>query len=237
MKVDSRRTQGIAISAALAIAIVLILLAANLDPYDRHCAWVFPKILSCLLSARETLAAGLIAAGGALFAAWLAWSGLQDQIGMALKNKVEAERLEQQRQVQKTGRDVELIRIAHGFVESLASEFPTIGAAGVSDIAFASRLLDLRHRGSLHLSLNAAQAPDGNGDSVATVLGRLNILADDINEETKSLSADMLPAILRNRDAEVRAQVSAIRDLEQILAAKIPRYEAKFRDAASKGIE
>lgn len=35
--------------------------------------------MSCLLSARETLFAGLTAAGGALFAAWIAWSAVRDQ--------------------------------------------------------------------------------------------------------------------------------------------------------------
>jgi hypothetical protein len=69
------------------------------------------------------------------------------------------------------------------------------------------------------------------------VIGRLNILANDINEETKTLSADMRPAILRNRDAEVRTQVAGLRDLAQNLAAKIPRYEAKFKDVASRKIE
>jgi hypothetical protein len=63
----TRSFQGIIISATIASAIIVILLVANLDPYDRHCAWVFPKIASCLLSARETLATGLIASGGALW--------------------------------------------------------------------------------------------------------------------------------------------------------------------------
>jgi hypothetical protein len=66
------------------------------------------------------------------------------------------------------------------------------------------------------------------------VSGRLNALADDLNEETKSLSADMRPAILRNRETEVRAQVANLRDLEQILAAKIPRYEDKFQRAVAQ---
>jgi hypothetical protein len=233
----SRRKQGLAIAALLIAVFLLLVIAANIAPYDRQCPWVFPRILSCLLSARETLVAGLAAAGGALFSAWLAFAGLQDQIGMARKNEIETKRLDQQKQIQNAGRDVDLMRIAHGFVENLAGAFPTVGDAGVSDMAFASRLLALRHDGGLHLSLNAAQAPDGNGESIDTVIGRLNILANDINKETGTLSADMRPAILRNRDAEVRTQIAGLRDLEQILAAKIPRYEAKFRDAASQKIE
>lgn len=85
--------------------------------------------------------------------------------------------------------------------------------------------------------MNAVRAPDGNGDSIATVMGRLNILAGDLNQETKSLSAEMLPAILRNREEEVRTQIRHLRDIENILAGKIPRYDDKFQKAAAQKIE
>lgn len=233
----SRKKQGLAVAALIIAVFLLLVISANIAPYDRQCGWVFPKILSCLLSARETLVAGLAAAGGALFAAWLAFAGLQDQIGMARRNELEAKRLDREKRVQVAGRDLELMKIAHGFVQSLTAEFPQADDASVSDLAFASRLLDLRHRGSLHISLNAVRAPDGNGDSIATVMGRLNILAGDLNEETKSLSAEMLPAILRNREEEVRTQIRHLRDLENILAGKIPRYDDKFQKAAAQKIE
>jgi hypothetical protein len=231
------KKQGLAVAALIIAVFLLLVISANIAPYDRQCGWVFPKILSCLLSARETLVAGLAAAGGALFAAWLAFAGLQDQIGMARRNELEAKRLDREKRVQVAGRDLELMKIAHGFVQSLTAEFPQADDASVSDLAFASRLLDLRHRGSLHISLNAVRAPDGNGDSIATVMGRLKILAGDLNEETKSLSAEMLPAILRNREEEVRTQIRHLRDLENILAGKIPRYDDKFQKAAAQKIE
>jgi hypothetical protein len=212
---------------------LLLVLSANIAPYDRQCGWVFPKILSCLLSGRETLVAGLAAAGGALFAAWLAFTGLQDQIGMVRRNELEAKRLNREKRVQDAGRDLELMRIAHGFVQSLTAEFPQADDASVSN-AFASRLLDLRGRGSLHISLNAVRAPDGNGESIATVMGRLNILADDLEEETKSSPGEIRAAILRNREKEVRAQIGHLRDLEKIFAEKIPRYDAKFQKAAAE---
>ena len=76
----SRRNKGLLIAAAIIGGIASILLAANIDPIDRHCPWQFPKIASCLLSARGTLVSGLVAAGGALFAAWAAWTAVRDQI-------------------------------------------------------------------------------------------------------------------------------------------------------------
>jgi hypothetical protein len=77
---SGRATQGAVVATSIFVAIMLLLIAANFAPFDRQCAWQFPKIASCLLSARETLVAGLVAAGGALFAAWLAWSAIRDQI-------------------------------------------------------------------------------------------------------------------------------------------------------------
>ena len=47
----------------------------------------FPKWLGCAIATHEALAGSLIAAGGALFGAWLAFGGLQDQIGLARKNE------------------------------------------------------------------------------------------------------------------------------------------------------
>jgi hypothetical protein len=44
------------------------------------CHWAFPKWFGCVLSTHESLAAGLIGTAGALVAAWVAWSAVQQQI-------------------------------------------------------------------------------------------------------------------------------------------------------------
>jgi hypothetical protein len=73
------RNAQLSLVAAIAIAaIVGLLLLANASPVNNACPWQFPKIASCLLSARETLAAGLIGAGGAVFAGWLAYSAARE---------------------------------------------------------------------------------------------------------------------------------------------------------------
>ena len=48
----------------------------------------FPRWLGCAIATHESLAGALIATAGALFAAWLAFSGLQDQIGLAQKTSL-----------------------------------------------------------------------------------------------------------------------------------------------------
>ena len=54
---------------------------------------VFPKIVGCALGNYEALTSGLIAASAALFAGWLAWSGVQAQIETEEK-RASADRVE-----------------------------------------------------------------------------------------------------------------------------------------------
>src|ERR1700689_3572297 len=79
-----RKQQGVLVALAIVAGISALAIVANIAPFDGHvCGWQWPQFLtyvSCILTARETLSAGLIAAGGALFAAWLAWSAIRDQI-------------------------------------------------------------------------------------------------------------------------------------------------------------
>jgi hypothetical protein len=68
---------------ALAILTVayVIMLIANISPPPNsgmQCPWQFPKILSCVLG--TNLAGGVLGAGGALFAAWIAWKVVQHQL-------------------------------------------------------------------------------------------------------------------------------------------------------------
>ena len=78
--------QKVAKRAAGALALIwasvyAILLFANLwQPADEQCAWVFPRIATCLLTKHDGLAGGVIGAGGTIFAGWLAWTVVQAQI-------------------------------------------------------------------------------------------------------------------------------------------------------------
>jgi hypothetical protein len=82
----SRNRQVVIVAATIVAMIAAILVAANIEAVDHKCAWQFPSIASCLLSARETLAAGLIGTGGAVFAGWLAYSAAQESAAQALKS-------------------------------------------------------------------------------------------------------------------------------------------------------
>jgi len=75
-----RLTQGI-----LLCAVIVALIAGSLAIADAgsasHCSFSSSlQWLGCLLGTYEGLAGGLIGAGGALFAGWLAWTGVRDQV-------------------------------------------------------------------------------------------------------------------------------------------------------------
>jgi hypothetical protein len=86
----------------------------------------------------------------------------------------------------------------------------------------------------LGLSANAARAPDGNGDSIVTVINRLNAIANDLAEEMKDQPGELRSALMRQREDDVRAAVDGIRALSALIGTKIPRYEEKFEEAATQ---
>jgi hypothetical protein len=85
-RTSANQIAALHVCVALGILAVVyaVMIFANLWPPkpDQQCEWQFPKIMSCVLGMRENLAGGVIGAGGALFAAWIAWHALQRQIAM-----------------------------------------------------------------------------------------------------------------------------------------------------------
>jgi hypothetical protein len=66
---------------SLLVATLVLAVAVAWGPH--HCPFVFPKIVGCAIGHYEGLTGGLLAAGTALFAGWLAWSAVQVQIAAA----------------------------------------------------------------------------------------------------------------------------------------------------------
>jgi hypothetical protein len=74
--------KALVVFAALWVGIYAVLAFANLFPHKNgpRCIWVVVQLPSCLLGVRENLTGGLIGGGGALFAAWMAWSAVREQL-------------------------------------------------------------------------------------------------------------------------------------------------------------
>jgi hypothetical protein len=83
-----RLLQGFTLALLIVVLIFLTLTLAQfgVEP-AKQCAVSlskaqFPKWVGCMIAAHEGLAGGLIGAGGALFAGWLAWSAVREQIDL-----------------------------------------------------------------------------------------------------------------------------------------------------------
>ena len=101
LSTDIRHRISTAIIVGLAVIAVVILLLTFADSFsvsEAHCSSGFlkskwPLYVGCIIAAHEGLAGGLIGAAGALFAGWLAWSGVQVQIA-AEERRATADRVE-----------------------------------------------------------------------------------------------------------------------------------------------
>jgi hypothetical protein len=88
----TRRKLGLSIILGLVAAIALLLSSA-LAWGPHHCKLAFPMVIGCAVGNYEDLAGGMFAAAAALFAGWLAWSGVQVQINAEAK-RAAADRVE-----------------------------------------------------------------------------------------------------------------------------------------------
>jgi hypothetical protein len=111
-------------------------------------------------------------------------------------------RLAAEKMLQDAARDLDLIILAQGYLTSIGDDFPE---HEVSDRqAFTITLLELHRKGRLLVSANAARAPDGNGESVVTVMNRLSAIAEDLAEAIKDLSAEQHPGVRQSREGAIK---------------------------------
>jgi hypothetical protein len=87
--------QGLSIILG-SIAATVLVLAGALAWGPHHCKLAFPMVIGCAMGSYESLAGGMFAASAALFAGWLAWSGVQVQVS-AEERRANADRVEVER--------------------------------------------------------------------------------------------------------------------------------------------
>jgi hypothetical protein len=216
-----RNAQLRIVAATILIAVVGILLVANIRPIDHQCAWQFPGIVSCLLSARETLSAGLIGTGGALFAGWLAYSAAQETSARALEEALSAKRTALAEKVARYCDEIDRLKLAKAYLESFAANFrPTI--QGSPSAGFAADLRQCHAQALDVVSSSAIRAPFGYGAQISTVMTRI----DTLGERMEDLLARQ-PVI--NADAtwstQIFEMIAGIRSLAQQIATDIPIHE------------
>jgi hypothetical protein len=85
--------QGIILAASLsALVIAILTFAHRYAPAGVKCANKWPMWIGCTMAAHENLAGGLIAAAGALFAAWVAWVAIGRKIQETLRHAEQSRR-------------------------------------------------------------------------------------------------------------------------------------------------
>jgi len=93
---SSRLGQVLLLGLCFVVFIYLVLALSEVGG-PAGCHWAFPRWFGCVLYVHETLAGGLIGAAGALIAAFIAWTAVQQQINAErermLADRSEAERL------------------------------------------------------------------------------------------------------------------------------------------------
>ena len=81
------------------LAATVVVLAAAVAWGPHHCKAAFPMVIGCAIGSYEALTGGMIAAGAALVAGWLAWSAVQRQIE-AEEKRAAADRTEVEKVLQ-----------------------------------------------------------------------------------------------------------------------------------------
>jgi hypothetical protein len=87
----TRWWQGAALFVLIIVVSLAVLAAADawmiIKGDTQRCGWPpqIPKWLGCVLANHESLSGSLITAGGALFAAWVAWHAIKDQIDSTVR--------------------------------------------------------------------------------------------------------------------------------------------------------
>jgi hypothetical protein len=97
---EQTESQGRLIAAGVLTGIVAILSMATAWGPHNPCSLQFPKVIRCALGNYESLSGAPIAAGGALFAGWLAWSAIKEQIRLEKQKMLETKIDQPQRRAQ-----------------------------------------------------------------------------------------------------------------------------------------
>jgi hypothetical protein len=221
-----RWTVGLIIAFALMAGVIALLgfvhansiIQTRCFPSFTSAQW--PKWIGCAMAAHENLAGGLIGLAGAIFAAWLAFSGAQDQLAQLNRTTREADRLRAQERFQEAASEIDALKLARGYLESFTGNFPSESDGGYLSFNFIGKLAELNRKAQVYLSQSAASAPRGFGRSITTVMWRLEKLAVriDVLDEKVAFRA----AIKNELDREIKGLVGGAKKLADDIGRLLP---------------
>jgi hypothetical protein len=177
---------GLIIAVALIVGVIGLLGFAHANAVGAtrcfagfmHAQW--PKWIGCAMAAHENLSGGLIGLAGVIFAAWLAYSGAQDQLAHVRRTAEEANRLRAQERFLEAKNEADALADAESYLRTFADQFPGENHPDYGSHNFLGTISDLKRTARLYVSESASNAPRGFGRRIATVMWRLETLAEEI---------------------------------------------------------
>jgi hypothetical protein len=221
----TRKFEGTLVAAGVLTGMVAVLsMATAWGPHD-PCSMQFPKIIGCALGSYESLSGGLIAAGGALFAGWLAWSAIKEQIKLEKQKMIGAKVEQLQQRAETISAALSATRTAYSKGNDLQGLLRD-GRNGPSPNA--TKLAELWRRHAFPVSIDGWLSP-AIGAILWDAAVRARDVARDIEQASNVHTSDQRGSYLRTREADaqeasesfssVLAQLSpAVRQLEEHLA-------------------
>jgi hypothetical protein len=147
---DAARWQTIVVIGLLAFAETYGHVIGDGRCFDKICGAQFAKWVGCVIAAHEGLAAGLIGFAGAIIAAWLAYSGVQDQLRNANAQLCAAEKLRVEEHLDEGAKNIRTLNAARNYLTSFARRFPELKQPNFND-HFAQTLSQLHQRAQVPL--------------------------------------------------------------------------------------
>jgi hypothetical protein len=222
---------GTAIAGGLILSIVGLLAFAHAHAHLSGEARCFvtlgnaqwPKWIGCAMAAHENLAGGLIGLAGAIFAAWLAYSGAQDQLRSTNKQLRAAARLRAEERLNEATSEFRTLTAARTYLASFVVNFPKPNRPNYYMFDFAALLLQLKQRAHVYISESASAAPGEFGRRILKETWRINALAE--NAEARRKEGHMSFQDLRD---EIRGSIDEIWRIVDDLDHEISRREVQL---------
>jgi methyl-accepting chemotaxis protein len=225
---------GLIVAASLVVAVIGLLgFAQAYSEGTNRCFGGFfgqwPKWIGCAMAAHEGLAGGLIGLAGAVFAAWLAYSGTQDQLRQINEDARETSRLRAIERRDKASDDLDALRLAREYLALFANNFPAENDPAYSNYDFVAQLRQLNQGAHVYLSRSARNAPGGFGRSITIVMWRMEQLAEKIDARDAARAMSF-----QDLGREIQLTLERVRKIIDDLDAAFPKFEQQLRNLSEQ---
>jgi hypothetical protein len=222
----NRKQQGLVLGLCLFLGIIGILALTHAAMPEPRCTRAFPRWIGCVFGRHESLAGGLIAAAGALFAAWLVWSGIRQQLDESRRARTDALLQGLRWREQELLRNVRGLMHTREYVARLSRAFENAEADDGTN--FADRLRKLERAGDL-VAYQGDPAPDGLSLRAQRCYQALQSLRQRAGQrgEGGRWGGDGNDGIAF--EADLLQTIAQLRELAGEIDSALPRYQADQR--------